>query len=235
MHIQIDSFLVEVQRKPIRRLNLRVSSQDGQIHLSLPPDVSLEEGENFVRRHTGWLLRTCRRMQTERLQSACRYVTGERYMLLGRPYVLQVEHISLGNSVFLTGDTILLKCSPHSTEAGRKAVYDNFLRRQLAAVLDNLVPLWLQRTGEAPVTWSIRCMKTEWGSCTPGRRTMRFNLELAKHPAACIEYVVVHEITHLRIANHSAAFWQLMSERLPDWRALRRQLNEKQTIKEDIV
>lgn len=230
MLVQIDDFSVEVQWKPVLRLHLRVLPPDGRIRLSLPLNVTLEKGIALVRQHADWIARTRKRMLSEAEQARFQYVTGERHIFFGTPYTLQVEHITLGNSVSVTGNTILLKCSAGSTEIGRKAIYNNFLRKQLASVLDKYMSHWLQRTGEGAVTWSIRRMKTEWGSCTPARRTMRFNLDLVRYPMPYIEYVVVHEITHLRIANHSAAFWALMSERLPDWKLRRKQLNSRQPM-----
>ncbi|MCM1035199.1 MAG: M48 family metallopeptidase [Paludibacter sp.] len=231
--LQIDGLSVEVCRKPIRRMHLRILPTEGNIRLSLPWQVPLTEGEAFVRKNTDWILRTRQRICAEAQQRTVHYQMGEQLPLFGKPYLLQVEYINVGNSVRLYDNHILLKCSAQSTEESRKAIVDNFRRKQLAVVLEQLVETWLQQVGESPVAWSIRTMKTEWGSCTPARRTMRFNLELAKYPIPLIEYVVVHEITHLRIANHSADFWQLMSERIPDWKTRRKQLNDKQIIREN--
>ena len=68
-------------------------------------------------------------------------------------------------------------------------------------------------------------MTTEWGSCTKARRTIRFNLRLAQMPPSCVEYVVVHELTHLRVLNHGPEFKALMDAHLPDWRDRRKALN----------
>lgn len=74
---------------------------------------------------------------------------------------------------------------------------------------------------------SFRVMKTRWGSCTPGKGTIRFNLQLADKPQECVEYVVVHELAHLVHANHSADFWGVVEEILPDWKERKRLLNQK--------
>lgn len=74
---------------------------------------------------------------------------------------------------------------------------------------------------------SLRAMKTRWGSCTPGRGTIRFNLLLADKPQECVEYVVVHELAHLVHPNHSKEFWKVVEEILPDWKERKRRLNEK--------
>ena len=72
---------------------------------------------------------------------------------------------------------------------------------------------------------SFRAMKTRWGSCTPGKGTIRFNLQLTDKPQECVEYVVVHELAHLVYANHSKDFWRVVEEILPDWKERKRRLN----------
>ena len=74
---------------------------------------------------------------------------------------------------------------------------------------------------------SLRAMKTRWGSCTPAKGTIRFNLMLVDKPQECVEYVVVHELAHLVHPNHSKAFWSVVEEILPDWKARKKRLNEK--------
>lgn len=92
--------------------------------------------------------------------------------------------------------------------------------------LEALLARWCALLGEAPPRRvTIRDMATRWGSCTPGRRTLRFSLRLAAAPDECVEYVVVHELTHFRVLNHGPEFQALMSGRLPDWRSRRKRLN----------
>jgi predicted metal-dependent hydrolase len=100
-------------------------------------------------------------------------------------------------------------------------------REQLQEVLSELTGRWLERLGEAPVSWRIRQMRSEWGSCTARKRHLMFNLELARVPMECVEYVVVHELTHLAVQNHGPAFQALMTQRLPNWKMLRKQLNKR--------
>jgi predicted metal-dependent hydrolase len=71
----------------------------------------------------------------------------------------------------------------------------------------------------------VRRMKTKWGSCTPGRRTIRLNSELAKKPAECLEYIIVHEMTHLLEPTHNRRFITLMDRFMPRWQAHRDNLN----------
>ena len=93
--------------------------------------------------------------------------------------------------------------------------------------LDAMLKACLTETGERINGYRIRLMRTEWGSCNPRRKTLVFNLALARHTDACLRYVVIHEICHLRYANHSPAFWNEVAKYCPDWQVLRRELRKK--------
>lgn len=98
----------------------------------------------------------------------------------------------------------------------------------LKSLLEELNREWAGRLGEAGVTWKVRRMKTLWGSCHIAKRCITYNAELARVPREMVEYVVVHELTHLKAASHGPAFYRLMDERLAGWRELRRALNKRQ-------
>jgi len=95
----------------------------------------------------------------------------------------------------------------------------------LAALLGELHAAWAERLGEDGVSWKLRRMKTRWGVCNRAKRRVTYAAMLAREPRELVEYVVVHELTHLKAHGHGAAFQALMDARLPGWRALRRRLN----------
>lgn len=96
----------------------------------------------------------------------------------------------------------------------------------LEVLLRELNSVWSQRLGEPGVTWKVRRLKSMWGSCRFRRRSITYSTELARVTRAHVEYVVVHELTHLKAPNHGPAFYRLMDERLPGWKRLRRELNK---------
>ncbi len=173
----VDGIPIDVERKRIRRINLRIGS-DGRVHLSVPKYwATLADGEAFLNEKWAWVVRT-------------------RTELLARPPV---------------------DATPVTT----------FERRTLAAVLDELCRAWAARLGEADVAWRVRAMKSQWGSCHWRKRLLTFNAELARAPRDLTEYVVVHELTHLQTHDHGPKFYELMSARLPGWKALRTRLNKR--------
>lgn len=104
-------------------------------------------------------------------------------------------------------------------------------KADLLILLDEMNTVWAARFGEGGVAWSVRRMSSLWGSCHVQRRRITYNLELARVPRDLVEYIVVHELTHLRESSHGPGFCRLMDERLPDWRKRRRRLNKRSFAK----
>ena len=102
---------------------------------------------------------------------------------------------------------------------------ERFYRRELKAAIEPIVARWDPIIGKPVPAWTVRRMKTKWGSCNPDTGRMWFNIELAKKSPACLEYLVVHEMTHLLERGHNDRFTALMDQHLPNWRALRDELN----------
>ena len=100
-----------------------------------------------------------------------------------------------------------------------------FYRDQLKVAIPPLIEKWEKPMGVKVAGFLVRRMKTKWGSCSPGRRTIRLNLELAKKPPECLEYLVVHEMVHLLEPTHNARFVGLMEKFMPKWRFYRDMLN----------
>ena len=100
--------------------------------------------------------------------------------------------------------------------------------QRLMAYLKPRFEYWRERMELPPARFSIRSMQTRWGSCTPARRTIRFNLALADQPERNIDYIIVHELAHLRHANHGPQFKALLTRYIPDWQARRKELKDNE-------
>ena len=225
MVIRMEDIEIEVERKIIRGMRLAVYPPDGRVRLSIPFWVSEQEARDFLMLKWQWICRSREKVLSRPRNKVREYLSGEQHLLFGVPYTLQVEPLSSGSpSVTMEGNRIILRCRPQTTPARREAILYEWYRAQLHPVLEQMINEWLLRIGEAPVVWSTRRMKSEWGSCIARKRKLLFNLELARVPRECIEYVVVHELTHLAVQNHGPAFKALMTQRLPQWKALRKQL-----------
>jgi predicted metal-dependent hydrolase len=118
-----------------------------------------------------------------------------------------------------------MRVPPGTDAEGRRRILERWQRRQLRAQIPVLLERWEPKIGRQVPRWSIRRMKTKWGSCNPETGHLSFNVELAKKHPRCLEYLVVHEMTHLIERGHGERFTTLMDEFLPDWRRRRDELN----------
>lgn len=104
----------------------------------------------------------------------------------------------------------------------------------LKLLLAELQSAWMARLGEPDVAWKLRTMTSIWGSCHWRKRLVTYNTELARKPRDLVEYVVVHELTHLQAHDHGPSFQALMDARLPDWRQRRSRLNRPQLYQPEL-
>ena len=120
---------------------------------------------------------------------------------------------------------MLLRVRPRTDAAKRRALVDEWYREQLKQAVPPLLARWQPRLGVRVERVFVQRMKTGWGSCNHKARTIRLNTELAKKPAACLEYIVVHELVHLLEPTHNARFVALMDRFMPRWQFHRQVLN----------
>ena len=120
---------------------------------------------------------------------------------------------------------MLLRVRPGTDEQRRQDLVEEWYREQIKEVAPALIATWEPRMGVKVARFFVQRMKTKWGSCNPGSRSIRLNTDLAKKPRECLEYIVVHEMAHLLVRRHDDRFEALMDRHLPNWRVLRQTLN----------
>lgn len=224
--LTVGGVTVEVVRKDIKNLHLGVYPPHGRVRVAAPLRVKDENIRLAVIDKLGWIKRQRAGFEAQPRQSQREMVNSESHYFLGRRYRLRVHEREAPAEVSLRGIASLdLFVRPGSTQAQREEVLRRWYRQQLRARAEVLVAKWQSRLGVQAQACGIRKMKTKWGSCTPGKGRIWLNLELAKKSPACIEYVVVHELLHLRLCRHDEAFVRQMDRHVPNWRQLRTELN----------
>jgi predicted metal-dependent hydrolase len=152
-------------------------------------------------------------------------VNGESHYFLGQRYRLRVHEHETPARVAVRGvATLDLFVRPGANAEQREAVLLHWYREQLKALVPPLLEKWQPIVGVQARAWGIKKMKTKWGSCNTTAKRLWFNLELAKKPVLCLEYIVVHELVHLLERNHNERFTALMDGFMPNWRACRETL-----------
>lgn len=123
------------------------------------------------------------------------------------------------------GAKLELHVRPELTASERERILHRWYRRQLKELIPPMVEKWQRVVGVEAKQWAIKKMKTKWGACNADACRIWLNLELAKKPVPCLEYIIVHELVHLVERHHGDRFNALMNEFLPQWKARRAELN----------
>ena len=225
MVIVVDGISAEVVRKRIRTLRLTVLPPDGRVRISAPMLLPKSAILAFAESKTGWIRNQQEKMKQRQAQQPAelQYVSGETLPVWGREYTLYVREEARW-SVTPAGDMLVLAAPGNSTREQREARMNEWYRTLLKAETERRLPVWEQKTGLYCDTWQTKNMKTRWGTCNPGARRIWLSVQLAKKPPECLDYVILHELTHLKIRNHGKDFWQFVERYMPDWRERRKLL-----------
>jgi len=192
---------------------------DGQVVITAPLDAELDAIRDRVHKRARWITRQIAWFQQFQPRTPPRrYVGGETHLYLGRQYRLKVMQAER-DGVKLSRGYFFVSCrnSPEP-EKVRRLLGNWYLekaRKKYSEVLVSLLPTF-RRLGHADPTLQIRKMKTRWGSLSPGG-ILTLNRDLIRAPRECIEYVITHELCHLRHRDHSREFYQMLEQLLPDW------------------
>lgn len=120
---------------------------------------------------------------------------------------------------------MLLQVCPLSSDARKEEILEAWYRSTLKQAVPPLIAKWQRLMGVKVERYFVQRMKTKWGSCSPGPRSIRLNTELAKKPPECLEYIVVYEMAHLLEPTHNSRFLALMNQFMPKWQFYRDELN----------
>jgi predicted metal-dependent hydrolase len=224
--ISVSGIAVEVVRKDIKNLHLGVYPPMGRVRVAAPLVVNDEAVRLAVIDKLGWIKRQRAQFAKQPRQSEREMVNGESHYFLGRRYRLRVHEQDGAARVALRGVASMdLFVRPGSSAERRQAVLLDWHRASLRSVITDLLAYWQPVLGVQATQWGIKKMKTKWGSCNVSARRIWLNLELAKKPLQCLEYILVHELVHLLERNHTERFTALMDRHLTDWRTRRQVLN----------
>lgn len=224
--MNIDGIDIEIERKPIKNMHLSVYPPDGRVHLSIPDYLVDNDAKSYIISKWEWITKKRDEIASQERQTQREYVSGENHYLFGERYLLRVVYTTSGaNTISTQGNVMTMNIRQGSTQERRAELMAEWYRSQLKEYVSTTMDKWMKQLDETEVTWQIKTMKTMWGSCNAKKKSVLLNLELARVPKECIEYVIVHELTHLKVQSHNKLFEALMTKRLPDWRHKREKLN----------
>ncbi|MEI6132199.1 MAG: SprT family zinc-dependent metalloprotease [Bacillota bacterium] len=224
MNMFIAGMEVEVVKKKIKNMHLYVLPPDGSLRVTVPHKVREDQLRAFVESRLDWIHKHQSKLKQIAVSAPKSFATGETIRLWGNDFVLMVLENAAKKDVFIDGNTVFLSVPAGWEFERRETLINDFYREQLGYELPAMIKEWEERLGVSVREWCVRNMKTRWGTCNIRKRRITFNLQLAKKGLDCLEYVVVHELAHLIVSNHSKEFKDVLSRHLPNWKLMKNKL-----------
>ncbi len=231
--IHLGDMAVEVVKKSIKNIHLSVHPPLGRVRIAAPLHIDLDTIRVFAISKLAWIKQQQDKLRSQARDSPREYLDRESHDVWGKRYLLKVIEHDAPPQVTLEHSVLVLKVRPGADDANKQGVLDQWYRDKLKEKTLALFDKWAPHIGVAAPSLTVRKMKTRWGSCTPATLHVLINLELAKKPPECLEYIVVHELTHLLEPTHNRRFMALMTQFMPKWQFYRDELNRLPVRHED--
>jgi predicted metal-dependent hydrolase len=215
---------VDVRRKNIRHVHLRVYPPLGTVRVTAPFSAGLQMIRDFIVAKLEWIRYQQKRVRTLVMDAPFAYQDGDRLFIRGARCTLRVIEAPGRPSASLVGDQIILRVRPGSGMQARKLLLERWRREELKRLIPPLLDKWQPLMGVRVAEWGVKKMKTRWGTCNPWAGRIWLNLELIKRPDHHLELIVVHELAHFLERSHGPRFKAIMDRHLPLWRQHRAEL-----------
>ena len=225
MQINLGEISVEVVKKDIKNIHLSVYPPTGTVRISAPLRMNLDTIRVFAISRLGWIKKQQQKLKKQEREAPRDYLDRESHYLWGKRYLLKVVEEDAAPRVELKHKKIILQVRSGTSRDKKKAILEEWYRERLKEVIPTLIVKWEKLMNVKVKRFIVRRMKTKWGSCNPSSKSIRLNTELAKKLPDCLEYIVVHEMAHLREPTHNSRFISLMDSVMPKWEFYREMLN----------
>ena len=225
---------VDVEKKSIKNIHLNVYPPNGRVRIAAPVAMAEESVRLFAISRLPWIKKQRKQVLAQERESKRHYVTGETHYYQGMAYLLEVIERDQAPGVEIKQKKYLqLYVRPGATEEKREEVLRDWYRQQLKADIPRLLAKWEKKIDVKATDWGVKQMRTKWGSCNIKAKRIWLNLELAKKPTVCLEYIIAHELVHLLERNHNARFIGFMDRFMPNWRQHKEVLNRLPVRREE--
>jgi len=214
-----------LHRKNVKNVNLKVKT-DSTVVVSANNKVPYASIEQLIREKGPWVLKNIRHFdEVRRLKEIRKYTDGEIIYFLGRPYCLKVIPTDNGESIYLNQNEICLIVKEASDFYRKEKLFDRWFKEQARQIfyesLDRMHSEFISHHALEKPKIMIRNMKTRWGSCSWNKEKITLNTGLIKVSRDCIDYVVLHELTHFVFRKHDRQFYAFLALIMPDWKKRR--------------
>ncbi len=224
--MEIGELKVEVIKKDIKNIHLAVYPPNGLVRLTSPKDVNDSTIRLYTISKLSWIKKQQRKFSKQERQPERNYISRESHYFFGKRYLLKLVESQLSSNASIQNKTyITLTTKSDSTKEQKEKLLEDFYRAEIKKRIPELIEKWEKKMGIKVSSWGVKKMTTKWGTCNREAKRIWINLELAKKPIECLEYIIVHEMVHIIERHHNDKFMALMSKYLPKWKLLKNELN----------
>jgi len=216
---------IEIIQKSIKNLHLSVYPPQGKVRVSAPESMNQETIRAFLISKLPWIRKQQQKILSQDRETHRDYINRETHYFRGERLLLQIQQTSSAHTVRLNHTTLMVAVRNPEDPQSVKRVIESFYRTHLYQEVPKIIAQYEPIMGVTVLDFGIKKMKTKWGICNHQAGRIWVNLELAKKPPECLEYLVVHEMVHLLEPSHNARFKALLDTYYPSWRSVREQLN----------
>lgn len=223
--LKLNELDIEIVQKNIKHVHLSVYPPDGRVKVSAPLGMAPDTLRVFVISKLAWIKKQQSKLRAQPREAPREYLDRESHYVWGKRYLLKIEEAEAPPRIELKHNKLVLSVRPGTNPTRKQAILEAWYRDNLRQAVPALIEKWQSRMGVSVTRFYVQSMKTKWGSCSVHSGSIRLNTELAKKPRVCLEYIVVHEMTHLLEPTHNSRFIGLMDRFMPKWRFYRDELN----------
>lgn len=224
--IKLGDIVVDVELKDIKNVHLSVYPPKGRVRIAAPMRMTLDTIRIYAISKLSWIKKQQQKFQAQVREAPREFLTKEGHYYLGSRYLLKVIEHDAPPVITVKHKTIEMRVRPNTDLQKRQALMDEWYRTQLKQLVPQIIVKYEKVMSVKVSEFAIKKMKTKWGTCNREAERIWLNLELAKKPFQCIEYIVVHEMVHLLERNHNDKFIAYMNSFLPEWKELKNELNK---------
>ena len=223
--LKLGDITIDVVQKNIKNIHLSVHPPTGRVRISAPSRMDLDTIRVFALSKLGWIKKQQIKLRNQERETPREFINRESHYFNGKRYLLKVIERDAAPKVVLKHSTIELYVRPKTDTKKREAILNEWYRQKLKETVPSLIETWEKKARVQVKEFGIKRMRTKWGTCNRQAKRIWLNLELAKKPPECLEYIVVHEMVHLLERKHNDRFIDLMTEFMPKWRFYKDALN----------
>ncbi|OFX75327.1 MAG: metal-dependent hydrolase [Bacteroidetes bacterium GWE2_29_8] len=224
--IDIGNIAVEVTKKDIKNIHLTVYPPNGIVRLSAPKQINDETIRLYIISKIPWIRKQQRKYKKQDRQSQREYKQRESHYFLGKRYLIRIFEHNATPQIIIKNKTYIDLCiRPGTTVEQRHIIMNEWYRKKLKEMIPELINKWQKIIGVEVNDWGVKLMKTKWGTCNIQSKRIWINLELAKKPLYCIEYIIVHELIHLKERLHNENYFAYINKFMPQWKLYQEELN----------